>query len=63
MRTLARLTALLACVALLACGSDESKMERGLTVDREEAVPGSAREFDMTEEERRQQEDEEEEKD
>lgn len=40
---------------LLGCGGDEqSKMERGLAVDREDAVPGSAREFEMTEAERRQ---------
>ena len=41
----------------LACGSEESKMERGLTVDEEQAVPGSDREFQMTEEERRKQRD------
>ena len=37
----------------LACGgSQEDKMERGLTVDREMAAPGAASEYDMTEAER-----------
>jgi hypothetical protein len=40
-----------ACFAL-ACGSQEDKMERGLTVDREMAAPGTAAEYDMTEAER-----------
>jgi hypothetical protein len=32
-------------VCLLGCGSEESKMERGVAVDQEQAVPGSAEEF------------------
>ena len=39
---------------LTGCGSD--RMERGLTVDAEEAVPGDEKEFEMTEAERREQE-------
>ena len=39
---------------LAGCGSD--RMERGLTVDAEEAVPGDEKEFEMTGEERREQE-------
>lgn len=49
-------------LSLLCCGSEESKMERGVVVDREEAVPGSAAEYDMTEAQRRAKEDAEEEK-
>jgi len=42
------LCALAAGLLLLGCGGDEkSKLERGLTVDQEEAVPGDAREFEM----------------
>lgn len=55
-----RLLGLLALLALLmaplACGSEQSKMDRGLVVDQEEAVPGSAADFDMTEAERRAKE-------
>jgi hypothetical protein len=39
---------------LAGCGSD--RMERGLTVGPEEAVPGDEKEFEMTEAERREQE-------
>jgi hypothetical protein len=46
----------------LACGSDESGLERGLAVDEEEAVPGSASEFDLSEAERQAQEEREDEK-
>ena len=38
---------------LAGCGSD--RMERGLTEGTEEAVPGDAKEFGMTEAERREQ--------
>jgi len=44
------------CLALLGCGSEQSKMERGVVVDQEEAVPGSAAEFDETQAERQAQE-------
>jgi len=33
----------------LACGSPEDKLERGLTVGQEEAVPGDSADFDETE--------------
>ena len=53
MRGSTKRVALAAGVLLLGCGGDEeSKMERGLVVDREEAAPGSAREYEMTEAER-----------
>lgn len=51
---LVALSALL--LAPLGCGSEQSKMDRGLVVDQEEAVPGSAADFDMTEAERRAKE-------
>jgi hypothetical protein len=55
-----RLLGLLAVLALLlaplGCGSEQSKLERGVVVDQEEAVPGSAADFDMTEAERRAKE-------
>ena len=55
-----RLLGLLAVPALLlatlGCGSEQSKMDRGVVIDQEEAVPGSATEFDMTEAERRAKE-------
>lgn len=46
---------LAAGMALLAagCGSEQSKMERGVVVDREVAAPESERELEMTEAERR----------
>ena len=53
MRYGVELAALLACVAPFACGSEERRMERGLTVDEQQAVPGSEREFEMTKVERR----------
>lgn len=43
-------------LALAGCGSEQSKMERGLTVDREEAVPSSDEELELTEAERRARE-------
>jgi len=46
---------LLLPLALGACGSEESKMERGVAVDEEEAVPSSDKELEMTEEERKKQ--------
>ena len=48
-------------LALLACGSEESRMNRGVVVDQEEAVPGSAAEYGMSEAERRAKEEAEEE--
>jgi hypothetical protein len=39
---------------LAGCGSD--RMERGLTADPEEAVPGEEQEFEMTQAERQAQE-------
>ncbi len=51
----------LVLLAPLGCGSEESKMERGVAVDEEVAVPDSAAEDAMTEAERRAEEDEEEE--
>jgi hypothetical protein len=54
-----------ACIAAggpLGCGSEESKMERGLAVSPEEAAPMDAREMEMTEEERRAKEEREEER-
>jgi hypothetical protein len=42
--------------SILGCGgTEEDKMKRGLVVDAEEAAPGSASEFDMTEAERQAQ--------
>jgi hypothetical protein len=46
----------------LGCGSEESKMERGLTVSPEEAVPMDEKEMEMTEAERRAKEAREEER-
>jgi hypothetical protein len=40
----------------LACGSGESALDRGLSVDDEQAVPGSAEDFDLSEVERQAQE-------
>lgn len=54
--------AALAMGAPLGCGSEQSKMERGVVVDEEEAVPGSASDYDMTEAERRAKEEREVEK-
>lgn len=47
--------ALMAVFSLPGCGSEENKLNRGVVVDREEAVPGTAHEFDMTDAERQQQ--------
>jgi len=44
----------------LACGSEESKLDRGIAVDPEVAVPDSPQEDDLTAAERQAQEDEEE---
>jgi hypothetical protein len=41
-----------ACFVLACGGSQEDKMERGLTVDSEMAAPGTAAEYDMTAAER-----------
>ena len=46
--------ALVIAAALLGCGSEESKFERGIVPGQEEAVPSSVEELDMTEQERRQ---------
>lgn len=53
---LAVFSLLLALLVPLGCGSEESKMERGVAVDREVAVPDSAAEDEMTEAERRAKE-------
>jgi len=56
MRTLVLLVAFVASVTLCACGrSEQGELERGLTVDREEAAPESARELGETEAERQKQ--------
>ena len=44
---------ILAVFLLLACGSKESEMERGVTVDEEVAVPASSGEMKETEAKRR----------
>ena len=54
------LAAIFSLHLLAGCGSD--RMERGVAVGPEEAVPGSAKDFTMTDEERRKQEIREEEK-
>jgi hypothetical protein len=51
-----------AAVLLAGCGSEQDKMERGVAVDREVAVPESEKELDMTEAERRAAERDEEKK-
>ena len=51
-----------AAVLLAGCGSEQDKMERGVAVDREVAVPESQTELDMTEAERRAAERDEEKK-
>ena len=51
-----------AVVLLAGCGSEQDKMERGVAVDREVAVPESQTELDMTEAERRAAERDEEKK-
>jgi hypothetical protein len=60
MKTVVAMIVLVVTCGLLACGgTEEDKLERGLTVGREEAVPGSDAEFDMTEAERQRQDAEE----
>jgi hypothetical protein len=51
-----------AAVLLAGCGSEQDKMERGVAVDREVAVPESEKELGMTEAERRAAERDEEKK-
>ena len=51
-----------AAVLLAGCGSDQDKLERGVAVGPEVAVPESEKELRMTESERRAAEDEEEDK-
>lgn len=46
---------LVLALAPLACGSEQSEMDRGLVTDREEAVPSSGAELQETEAERRKQ--------
>jgi hypothetical protein len=46
----------------LACGSGERALDRGLTVDEEEAVPGSAEDYGLGAAERQAQEEREDEK-
>lgn len=56
MRIGIKLSVLLACFALMACGgNEESQMERGLTVDDEVASPVSEHELEMTEKQRQEQ--------
>jgi len=47
---------LLLALGGLACGSEQSKMDRGLVVDPEVAVPDSAQEDELTTAERMQEE-------
>jgi hypothetical protein len=49
--------ALAAALAGVGCGSEQSKMDRGLVVEDEEAHPTDAADLDETEAERRAQED------
>lgn len=49
-------------LVLLGCGSEQSKMERGVVVDQEEAVPATNQEMDETAKKRRKQETSEEER-
>jgi hypothetical protein len=56
------LLALLGLAGPLACGSGEDALDRGLAADDEQAVPGSAEDFDLSEAERRAQEEREDEK-
>lgn len=57
---LAPLTLLLA-LGGLACGSEQSKLDRGVAVDPEVTVPDSAQEDDLTAAQRLEEEDEEDE--
>jgi len=62
-RALVLAAGLAAALALLACGgSEQDKLERGLTVDQEQAAPESARELGETATERSQQLEEKEER-
>ena len=47
-----RLVTLATAVALFGCGSEESKMERGMATGQEKAVPSATDELDMSEAER-----------
>jgi hypothetical protein len=49
-------------LVLLGCGSEQSKMERGVVVDEEEAVPGTSADYDQSEAKRRGEEESEVEK-
>jgi hypothetical protein len=51
---------LLLALGGLACGSEQSKMDRGVAVDPEAAVPDSPQEDDLTAAQRMEQEDDEE---
>ena len=51
---------LLLALGALACGSEQSKIDRGVAVDPEVASPDSAKEDDLTAAQRLQQEDDEE---
>jgi hypothetical protein len=53
-RTIAIILAL-AATTVLACGSEESRLDRGIAVDQEVAVPESDRELAETEQERERQ--------
>jgi hypothetical protein len=54
--------AFLATGVPLGCGSEQSKLDRGLVVDQEQAVPESNKDLRMTEAQRRAQEEREVEK-
>ena len=43
-------------LVLLGCGSEQSRMDRGVAVDREEAAPSSEAELEETEAEREKEE-------
>jgi hypothetical protein len=51
---------LLLALGGLACGSEQSKLDRGMVVDPEVAVPNSPREDTLTEAQRLEQEEDEE---
>ena len=53
MRRFAGILAAGAALLAAGCGPEQEKMERGVVVDREVAVPDSERELRMTETERR----------
>lgn len=52
-----RRTGLVLVALAWGCGSEQSKLDRGIAVDREQAVPSSDAELEETAAERREQED------